>query len=103
MLEEEEGLSRDLTDHNSERGSIGAMSSGESKFLLQEKFKRRQWMDASADYKAPDIIYRVKEGGETVPYRRNGPHWVELFNAFVLKRREKGGCEKTLVPLRRGD
>jgi hypothetical protein len=42
MLEEEEGLSRDLTDHNSERGSIGAMSSGESKFLLQEKFKRRQ-------------------------------------------------------------
>jgi hypothetical protein len=31
-------------------------------------------MDASADYKAPDVIYRAKEGGETVPSRRNGPH-----------------------------
>jgi hypothetical protein len=49
-------------------------------------------MDASADYEAPGVIYRANEGGETVPCRRNDPHWVELFNAFISKRREEGAA-----------
>jgi hypothetical protein len=31
-----------------------------------------QGMDATTDYEAPDAFYRVEEGGETVPLKRNG-------------------------------
>jgi hypothetical protein len=47
-------------------------------------------MDVMADYETPGAFYRAEKGGETVPWRRNGRRRVELFNAFVLGRREEG-------------
>jgi hypothetical protein len=29
-------------------------------------------MDVAADYEAPNAFYRAEEGGEIVPWRRNG-------------------------------
>jgi hypothetical protein len=38
---------------------------------VQEKPKGRWGIDAVVDYEAPNAFYRVKEGGEMVPWRRN--------------------------------
>jgi hypothetical protein len=41
-------------------------------------------MDAAADCEAPDAIYWVEEGAETMLWRRNGRRQVKFFNAFIL-------------------
>jgi hypothetical protein len=47
-------------------------------------------MDATVDREAPDAFYRAEEGGETVPWMRNGRWRVKFYNASVLGRREEG-------------
>jgi hypothetical protein len=47
-------------------------------------------MDVAADCEAPGAFYRAEEGGEMVPWRRNGRRLVEFINAPVLGRREEG-------------
>jgi hypothetical protein len=55
-------------------------------------------MDAATDYEAPNFFYRAEEGGEMVPWRRNGRRWVKLINASILfalgsRAEGKGACE----------
>jgi hypothetical protein len=38
---------------------------------MQENPNERRGMDAVANYDTSDAFYRAKEGGETVPWRRN--------------------------------
>jgi hypothetical protein len=40
--------------------------------LAQEKLRGRWGMDVAADYNAHAAFYRMEEGGEMVPWRRNG-------------------------------
>jgi hypothetical protein len=44
-------------------------------------------MDAMADYEAPGDFYRAEEGGEMIPWRRNGPRRMQFFNGPILGRR----------------
>jgi hypothetical protein len=53
---------------------------------VQEKPKGRRRTNAGADYEAPNGFYRAEEGGEMVPWRRNGRRRVE----------QKGACEASL-------
>jgi hypothetical protein len=46
----------------------------------------------AVDYEALDIFYRAWEGGEMVPWKRNGRWRVEFFNTSVLRRREEGAA-----------
>jgi hypothetical protein len=64
------------------------LSSGE-RSSYAEKPKRMRRMDTTADCEAPGAIYRVKEGGETVSWRRDGQRRVKFLNAYVLGRRDE--------------
>jgi hypothetical protein len=57
--------------------------------LTHEKPKRMRRIDTTADSEAPGAIYRVKEGGETVSWRRDGQRRVKFFNSYVLGRRDE--------------
>jgi hypothetical protein len=47
-------------------------------------------MDVVADCEALDAFYRAEEGGDILPWRRNGRQRVEFFNASFSRRREEG-------------
>jgi hypothetical protein len=116
MLGEEEGLSRDLNGRSSgrwsnecsravRRGGSDDLSSDESEFLRKET-ERKGGMDAVADYKAPNAIYRREKGGETVPWRGEmvNDEWSYSMLLFWegerkeqhLIQKGKGACEATL-------
>jgi hypothetical protein len=60
---------------------------------VQEKLKGMWRVDAAADYEPPNAFYRAEEGGEMVPWRRNGRQRV-FFNASVSGRREEGATAR---------
>jgi hypothetical protein len=82
MVEEEEGLSGDLTGRSSGWQSDGCnqmarsgggddLSSGETKFLRKRNSKEcGEWMRRRIRM-LPMPFYRAEEGGETVSWRRN--------------------------------
>jgi hypothetical protein len=71
-------------------------------------------MDATVDYKSPDTFYRVGEGGETVPWRRNNRRRVKFVIQCICfeekrgrgsahSKRGKEHARRLLIPVRRGD